>query len=537
MMSIVYKNEFKNGEINSILQKKLIDSSSFIKRLLGIMCLLLFVSNIFAGSKTIEKTVTVTVGNSFNILPWNEAKNANSSLDIYTCYYTSCEVDNTNAFSVNETKRTITEYKTSTSISATTQKGFYCEYNVKTLAVGTYQITAKANAIRTTFEVMTESTTIIYHVIVEPVKVVTSITIPSDLTLKIGESYTYSPVIYETGAKTTLTWTSSNSSVVSVNNGTIKALSAGTATITCTASNGVSAKCVVTVNPIWVNEISLNNIKCQMEKLAKVQLSATILPSNATNKTLTWSSTDESIAIVDNNGLVTALSTGTCFIKATANDGSGKSAMCEIEVLKDNKLDIKDISICKGGYDALHVYINNEDVIAGFQFDLELPTGITVQESGNGTLSTQIADFASGHSVSANKVGDGLYRFVVVSLTGKTIAPHNNEIMTIDIKASDDVTEGTFEVKIKNMGLTVKDGNDFIELHPLDKKASLTVAPVIPGDVNGDSNISVTDVISIISYVLEERPNKFLTPAADMNTDGNITVTDAVSVIDNILGK
>ena len=87
------------------------------------------------------------------------------------------------------------------------------------------------------------------------------------------------------------------------------------------------------------------------------------------------------------------------------------------------------------------------------------------------------------------------------------------------------------------MGLTVKDGNDFIELHPLDKKASLTVAPVIPGDVNGDSNISVTDVISIISYVLEERPNKFLTPAADMNSDGNITVTDAVSVIDNILGK
>ena len=124
-----------------------------------------------------------------------------------------------------------------------------------------------------------------------------------------------------------------------------------------------------------------------------------------------------------------------------------------------------------------------------------------------------------------------------MSLTGKSIAPRNEEVMTIDIKASDDVTEGTYEIKIKDMGLTVKEGNDFVELHPLDKKATLTVAPVIPGDVNGDSNISVTDVISIISYVLEERPNKFLTPAADMNGDGRITVTDAVSVIDNILGK
>ena len=75
-----------------------------------------------------------------------------------------------------------------------------------------------------------------------------SITIPSELTLKIGESYTYSPVIYETGASTTLTWTSSNSSVVSVNNGTIKALSAGTATIACTASNGVKVEHMRMVN-------------------------------------------------------------------------------------------------------------------------------------------------------------------------------------------------------------------------------------------------------------------------------------------------
>ena len=109
--------------------------------------------------------------------------------------------------------------------------------------------------------------------------------------------------------------------------------------------------------------------------------------------------------------------------------------------------------------------------------------------------------------------------------------------MTIDVNASDDVTDGTYEIKIKNIGLTVKNGNDYEELHPFDRKATLTIVPAIPGDVNGDSDISVTDVISIISYVLEEMPNKFLIPAADMNGDGNITVTDAVLVINNILGK
>lgn len=57
------------------------------------------------------------------------------------------------------------------------------------------------------------------------------------------------------------------------------------------------------------------------------------------------------------------------------------------------------------------------------------------------------------------------------------------------------------------------------------------------GDVNGDGKISVTDVVSIISYVLEEVPAKFLFPAADVNGDGRITVTDAVGVIDMILNK
>lgn len=531
MMSIVYKKSLRGVDNLPLSIKKSINNHSVYSRL--ILCVFFLISTLYC-SAAIEKTVKVTVGNSFTISPWSDAQ---SSFSGYTCYSTAYKYEDATAFTVTESSRTKTRYPTLYATSGYSD-GYYCTYKVQALKIGTFILYGYANSSKrqgtTSYP---GNATIIYHVVVEAPKVVTSITIPSNLTLTIGDSYKFSPVIYETGASTTLTWASSNNSVVSVNNGTINALAAGTATITCTASNGVSARCVVTVNPIWVNEITLNNTKCQMEKLGKVQLSASISPSNATNKAVTWSSTDETIAIVDNSGLVTALATGTCFIKATANDGSGKVDMCEIEVLKDNKLDIKDVSICKGGYDALHVYINNEDAIAGFQFDLQLPTGITIQENENGTLSTKLADFASGHTVSANKVGDGIYRFVVVSLTGKSIAPRNEEMMTIDIKASDDVKEGTFEIKIKDMGLTIKEGNDFVELHPLDKKATLTVAPVIPGDVNGDSNISVTDVISIISYVLEERPNKFLTPAADMNGDGRITVTDAVSVIDNILGK
>ena len=57
------------------------------------------------------------------------------------------------------------------------------------------------------------------------------------------------------------------------------------------------------------------------------------------------------------------------------------------------------------------------------------------------------------------------------------------------------------------------------------------------GDVNGDGRVSVTDVISMNSYILEEAPAQFIRKVADLNGDGKITITDMVKVIDIILGR
>jgi Ca2+-binding EF-hand superfamily protein len=57
------------------------------------------------------------------------------------------------------------------------------------------------------------------------------------------------------------------------------------------------------------------------------------------------------------------------------------------------------------------------------------------------------------------------------------------------------------------------------------------------GDVNGDGRISVTDVISMNSYILEEEPAQFIRKVADLNGDGKVTITDMVQVIDIILGR
>ena len=83
--------------------------------------------------------------------------------------------------------------------------------------------------------------------IIEKPKVI-SITIPNFLTLDVGENYTFSPIIAETGATTALSWSSTNPNVATVSNGTVQAVGAGTTSIICTAENGVSAQCLVTVN-------------------------------------------------------------------------------------------------------------------------------------------------------------------------------------------------------------------------------------------------------------------------------------------------
>lgn len=131
-------------------------------------------------------------------------------------------------------------------------------------------------------------------------------------------------------------WSSSDESVATVDqNGLVTAVAGGTCTITCTATDGsgVSATCPVTVIQL-VTGITLSETSLIMEMDDYKKLSAIVLPANANNNSVTWSSSDESVAVVAANGGVTALGYGTCVITCTATDGSGVTATCTITVTR-----------------------------------------------------------------------------------------------------------------------------------------------------------------------------------------------------------
>ena len=83
---------------------------------------------------------------------------------------------------------------------------------------------------------------------------------------------------------------------------------------------------------IPVSEISLDNTEVTLDKRTTLQLVATVLPEFCRNNTLTWTSDNEKVATVDENGLITTVDEGTATITATANDGSGVSASCVVTV-------------------------------------------------------------------------------------------------------------------------------------------------------------------------------------------------------------
>ena len=127
-------------------------------------------------------------------------------------------------------------------------------------------------------------------------------------------------------------WTTSDRRVASVDeNGVIIGVAKGKATITCTAKDGSGKKatCAVTVK-IPVYSITLNRAAATMTKGKVFQLKATIEPSLADNKAVTWKSSNTAVVTVDSTGRMTGVGKGTAVVTCTAKDGSGVKATCKV---------------------------------------------------------------------------------------------------------------------------------------------------------------------------------------------------------------
>ena len=159
------------------------------------------------------------------------------------------------------------------------------------------------------------------------------------INLSVGGTVTLTAIVepqepYEATNKN-VTWKSSDTAVATVSNGTVTARGLGEAEITVTTEDGnYTAKCKVTVSPVTVTGVKLDETKLTLEVGKSKTLKATVEPKDATNKNVTWASSNPDVVTVDpNSGKITAnaVSKEPVIITVTTEEGK-KTATCEVTV-------------------------------------------------------------------------------------------------------------------------------------------------------------------------------------------------------------
>lgn len=279
-------------------------------------------------------------------------------------------------------------------------------------------------------------------------------------------------------------WASNNSSVAVVDeNGLVKAISAGTATIIATSVvGGFTAKCEFTVTQP-VSSVSVNKNSTTIVKGKTEQLSATISPSNASDKNVTWSSSDTSVATVSSTGKVTAKKAGTAKITVKTNDG-GKTASCTVTVINDT---IK-VNGVKLNHTNLTVYVNT----CG-----DLRATVTPSNATNKAVS-----WSSSDPTIASVSNDGM------------ITANYPGIVTITVKTADGGFKSTCKVSVKNYTENVSETASF------------------KTDKGGTANITFDEnIISGSSYSYNHELARFCSLASMLTYSGFGTISDTLGTL------
>ena len=230
----------------------------------------------------------------------------------------------------------------------------------------------------------------------------------TSLTLTVGDTETLvSTVLPENATDPSVTWTSGNTSIATVSStGEISAKAVGSATVTVkTNDGGKKATCSVTVNPIAVTGVSLNKTSMSMTAGDTQTLTATITPSNATDKSVTWSSNNTSVATVSSSGVVTAKAAGMATITVTTNDGA-KTASCSVSVLP---VSVTNVSLNKS---VLSMYQSDTETLIAIVYPSNaLNKGITWRSSDNSVAVVnsygQVTALAAGSAIITVTTDDG----------------------------------------------------------------------------------------------------------------------------------
>ena len=228
---------------------------------------------------------------------------------------------------------------------------------------------------------------------------------------------------------------------------------------------------------IMVEAINLDYSEHEFKASETIQLIATIANDDATDKTIIWKSSDESVVTVDTDGVVTAVAVGEAFVEAIAADGSGQKSICNFVV---NPTMVESISI-----------VGDVDLLKKGR-TIQLVANVLPLTSTNATVEWTTSD--------PDKA--------TVSASGEICA-----IATGDVIITATATDGS--------GIR----NSF----------ALTVIPPTKGDSNDNDEVTISDAVNTANYAIGNEVLNFCFEAADVNEDSKVTLADASGTVNILL--
>lgn len=354
----------------------------------------------------------------------------------------------------------------------------------------------------------------------------------SEVTMEAGYTHELIATLIPENSTDAITWKSSNTSVATVSNGVLYAYNPGQTLITATTASGYKAYCTVTVVKATVlpASITLNQQSWRAKVGEKMQLTANVQPSNATDKTVTWSSSAPEIVSVSSTGVVTANASGQAVITATTHNGLFAECEVKVAVTSSAAFELGDGRATVGETVEIPVYIHRNPGIAAFTVTLDYdkaamePVAVTAGDLLSvGIFETNLSD--------ENRSQLHLTWYDAENLTEDGLA------FTITMQVADTASAGTYNVGLSYETDDICDADKSSVSFAIEP-AKVSVVHYLIGDIYADGKVGMKDIVLLCRYINDmENLSGDQLLAADVYYDGNVDVKDLVQLAQILMNR
>lgn len=212
---------------------------------------------------------------------------------------------------------------------------------------------------------------------------------------------------------------------------------------------------------------------------------------------------------------------------------ASKKEYIESRAANDDRLYIEDLIIEPGETLSVPVLLINNIAYSGFQTDLYLPDGLSVDMEDDEYIIDLTSRKDYSHSVSCYQQSDGAIRIYVSSMSTASFSGNSGAILTISLTASN-TFHGPATISLKNTICAEPIGTK----HVLQDEVCIvnsSMSEVILGDVNSDGSVNISDVTALINFLLTDNATGINLTAANCNQDGSVNISDVTLLINYLL--